>query len=773
MPISRNMYESSLKSLLFPNNWQSTQFKGTQSCSLEVRLAKIASQVFGKPFTSNASSPALEMLDSFIQVGINNKWITDNELQKIMRVCLKCGEENIHNDQDLSESAKKIESVIKKHLSQETVQILSKVDEFVKALNRSDLDAGWKMLESGECSSTTFDDKGSSLLHLAARDGRVDLVENVLNLGVNVNMTDSRKKSALTIAAEHARPGVLGLLLNRRADVNVEDSMHMTPLMWAIRGVSIEHLGCAESLMKHKANINAQDNKGRTALHHAAKKNNFNGIKLLSNNSLDCNKRDHLKRTPLFYAVKYNAIDSAKQLCENGVNLDTPNRRGITPLAQAALNRNLEMVKALVKAGADVNAPEIPTLMPLWNSIVLGDNNIVKLLIEKGADPIRLINSGLDLIYARSSYDKTPERENLNEVLSSIPLFQPLCYENDLRATLSTISEVDNSSVVVSNSDFQFIGTIKANRGYTQLGMLAKTLTCFSDFVQNFPHLISNEMINLINGAARPFLSSYINGTNTYFEQWEKDEPVIIPGRVENHLLYFLIWQDIFVICDRANDSTHKICTFDRAKLTNEMIQQMLGYEDNQDYYSYIYDELPILLDMQPESFSGKLAMRSLEEQKIGNCTYANAEGIISLMLVVAWYYSSKNNESSVDDKRSIDKIVAEQAQIMDNFNAYFILSNLKLYINWILDPTNPFMPDISLIETILKIFEDPQRKFDPKITNIYNTISSDWEKAKSGIERFVDDGLNKSGKRLSDSNTLPSSPNVDPQLVKRSRMRE
>lgn len=772
MPISQHTYASSLKSLLFPNNWQSTQFKGTQSCSLEVRLAKIASQVFGKPFTSNASSPALEMLDSFIQVGINNKWITDNDLQKIMRVCLKCGEENIHNDRDLSESAKKIESVIKKHLSQETVQSLSKVDEFVKALNRADLDAAWKMLESRECSSTTFDDKGSSLLHLAAREGRVDLVEKVLNLGVNVNMTDLRKKSALTISAEHGRQGVVDLLLNRGADVNAEDSMHMTPLMWAIRGVSIEHLGCAESLMKHEANINAQDYKGRTVLHHAAKENKFNGIKLLSNNSLDCNKRDNLKRTPLFYAVKYDAIDFVKQLCENGVNLETPNRRGITPLAQATLNRNLEMVKTLVKAGASVNAPEIPTLTPLWNSIALGDHNIVKLLIEQGADPIRLINSGLDLIYGRSSYDKTPERENFNAVLSSIPLFQPLCYENDLRATLSTISEVENSSDVVSNSDFQVIGTIKANRGYTQPAMLAKTLTCFSDFVQNFPHLISNEMINLINGAAQPFLSSYINRTNTFFEQWEKDEPVIIPGRGGNHSLYFLIWQDIFVICDRGNDSTHNVCTFDPAKLTNEMIQQMLISEENQDYYSYIYDELPILLDMKSESFSGKLAMRSLEKQKIGNCSYASAEGIISLMLVVAWYYSSKD-ESSVDHKTSIDDIVAEQAQIMDNFNAYFILSNLKLYINWILDPTNPFMPDVSLIDTILKIFKDPQRKFDPKITNIYSTISKDWENAKSGIERFVDDGLNKSGKRLSDSNTLPSSPNVDPQLVKRCRMRE
>ncbi len=78
------------------------------------------------------------------------------------------------------------------------------------------------------------------------------------------------------------------------------------------------------SLLQQKANVNAPQIDGTTALH---------------------------------WAVRADDLETADLLIRAGANVSAANRAGATPLLLAAVNGNAAMIETLLKAGANPNAP--------------------------------------------------------------------------------------------------------------------------------------------------------------------------------------------------------------------------------------------------------------------------------------------------------------------------------------------------------------------------------------------------------------------------------
>src|SRR5262245_53099538 len=109
----------------------------------------------------------------------------------------------------------------------------------------------------------------------------------------------------------------------------------------------------ARALLKNRAEVNAQEPDGMTALH---------------------------------WAVRANDVDMAQLLIRAGANVKATNRYAITPLSLAAENGNGALVEMLLKAGADANAalPEGETV--LMTAARTGNADAVKALIAHGAN---------------------------------------------------------------------------------------------------------------------------------------------------------------------------------------------------------------------------------------------------------------------------------------------------------------------------------------------------------------------------------------------------
>lgn len=105
------------------------------------------------------------------------------------------------------------------------------------------------------------------------------------------------------------------LLLDHGADIEGKSSDKKTrPLMY-VSTVSYK-LNSIKLLLDRKADVNARDGDGMTALMHASTHNNTGGMQLLLDNKADIDARDVLGQSALIHAAKRGFLDACQQLLQ-------------------------------------------------------------------------------------------------------------------------------------------------------------------------------------------------------------------------------------------------------------------------------------------------------------------------------------------------------------------------------------------------------------------------------------------------------------------------
>ena len=91
--------------------------------------------------------------------------------------------------------------------------------------------------------------------------------------------------------------------------------------------------------------------------------------------------------TALHWAVERDDVELAELLLIAGAHVSARTREGVTPLRLAAINGNARMLGRLIKSGADPNAPLTPARdTALMLAARTGKTDAIRLLLEAGAD---------------------------------------------------------------------------------------------------------------------------------------------------------------------------------------------------------------------------------------------------------------------------------------------------------------------------------------------------------------------------------------------------
>ena len=165
----------------------------------------------------------------------------------------------------------------------------------------------------------------------------------------------SAASSDLADAAMKGNKEAVRALLQRKADVNATQVDGTTALHWAVRADDLE---TADLLIRAGANVSAANREGATPMRLAAINGNAPMIEKLIKAGANPNASlSKFGDTALMLAARTGKLDAAKVLVDNGAQVNAMETwGGTTALMWAVSERHLDTTKMLIAHGADVNA---------------------------------------------------------------------------------------------------------------------------------------------------------------------------------------------------------------------------------------------------------------------------------------------------------------------------------------------------------------------------------------------------------------------------------
>ncbi len=116
-------------------------------------------------------------------------------------------------------------------------------------------------------------------------------------------------------------------------------------------------------------------------------------VRSLLSQKADVNAPQPDGSTALHWIVRADDLDTADVLIRAGANVSTANRRGITPLDLACVNGSAAMIRKLLDAGANPNAAHPDGQTPLMTAARTGNPDAVRVLLDRGAAVNAAVNA--------------------------------------------------------------------------------------------------------------------------------------------------------------------------------------------------------------------------------------------------------------------------------------------------------------------------------------------------------------------------------------------
>ena len=206
------------------------------------------------------------------------------------------------------------------------------------------------------------DPDGNTFCLNAARFGKNSAIEKLVELGVDIKVSNNRKHNALQIASFAQQPATIRLLLEKyQFDVDGSESADNQPIFLAAAGeMAVESM---QVLLSHNAYIYHQTRQlGLTVMQQCCLHSRPEAVRLL------CQQDD---------ALRARGEGAAKRL------VDTPDYDGSPPLNYVARNTDTTIAKILIEHGADIYCLDFFRGNLLHNALEAKNVNFLSLICQK------------------------------------------------------------------------------------------------------------------------------------------------------------------------------------------------------------------------------------------------------------------------------------------------------------------------------------------------------------------------------------------------------
>ncbi|MBO7238191.1 MAG: ankyrin repeat domain-containing protein [Elusimicrobiaceae bacterium] len=284
-----------------------------------------------------------------------------------------------------SQNKKPSEKAVQLQPKQPSNQALA--EEATLALRKGDVDGFINLLNTKIKDPNIVNSQGDSLLLVASTLGYTDAVRWLLSMGADVNMQNYNTRDTAVLRSVYMDHNeVTRMLVYAHADLNIANNYRQTPMSIAIekqngglvdlflmngvkagvngdtllRSVANKNFVGVMAMLKGGVDPNIQNAKGNTPLIISASLGDNLSVKNLLAYRANVNAANDEGNTALIYAARYNHPETvlllfSPQLMQYRADVNAQNNLGETALYWAALKGYAPIVKILLAYDADKN----------------------------------------------------------------------------------------------------------------------------------------------------------------------------------------------------------------------------------------------------------------------------------------------------------------------------------------------------------------------------------------------------------------------------------
>jgi len=272
----------------------------------------------------------------------------------------------------------------------------------------------------GQLGGYEVKEKDLTKLLKAAWQGDITKLKSISGKKTNWNEHDKYHRTALHLASSRAYTEVLEYLLSVGANVNVSDGEGKTPLM---KACEISATKAVEVLLKGGAQTNVFDVNHVSPMHIASVIGNVEIGYLLYDRDAKIDAKDKNQITPLHLSCGLGHKSFAEFLISEYVAVDCVDNQKRTPLMAACIDGHIDVVQLLLSNNADVNIVDKDGYTAEQLALANDNSNIAGLFAEQAQkltqqplSPAVISNQSRNSIAAELF---SPTAQSLNEMFSS------------------------------------------------------------------------------------------------------------------------------------------------------------------------------------------------------------------------------------------------------------------------------------------------------------------------------------------------------------------
>ena len=356
--------------------------------------------------------------------------------------------------------------------------------------------------------------------------------------------------------------------LEKQEQVEKLHSAGFNPLHFAAfygRVRSIQHL-----LKTNNALVNEKTNGGFTALHIAAMRGNDDAVRQLLNNEAAIDARDNEGRTALHHAGHHLGIIDL--LVDHGANIDATDTHGQTPLLIAVMRQSLTTVTHLLARSANVYIAPSSRSTAIHYAAAFGNNQIIEALLKHGAYFFDFDSNEPTPLHYIAAFSNNPEGIKLLLKYGARAHLQDKLGKNSLH-NAARAGHFEPIALLISK-----VGDINAFDSQRLTALDHAVLGCNCDpaairlFIRSGATMFSSiDRFKNLPGNLKGIVKRYFNERRTYLtgtlppdvkpvQRSPHEIPVYVPYTFENMISVAAYFLDIPVLdAFKQNDKLHNL----------------------------------------------------------------------------------------------------------------------------------------------------------------------------------------------------------------------